>query len=516
MHFPFGQTARVLLFEAFRHRKAIVIGFLAINVVAVGVAILWPASFVSSATIMVEQKNIIQPLMQGAAVTTDARDQARIAKEIVFSRRVMTAALEHTGLIKEKQTEIEQEKAIDTAKGRTRITNVGPNLIRIEYSDSDAERAFKMAKKYAELFMNESFGSQAQESEAAFEFIDKQVKEYHAKLMQAEEQLKEFRSKYIDARPGTEGDVTRRIDALQATIERTALELKEAKIKETSLEKQLSGEAEIAVNVTREGQYLSRIAELQAQLDNLRLTYHETYPDIVRLKHQIEDLKEGVGNLRKEREEARKSVKASNQNVVDEGVRFNPVYQQLKQQLFDARINIETLTTRLNENRSLLRTELDRATRVHGGEATLAELTRDYEVNRDIYQDLLRRRENARVSKSLDRDKQNLTLRMQEPAVLPVRPSGPRFGHIVIAGLLLSITLPVGVLYGAVRVDPRLRSLPDLALKQRFPVLAVVPHAWSPGEAQVLVREVNWALMAFGILVAALAAVGLLRTFQVI
>ena len=38
-------------------------------------------------------------------------------------------------------------------------------------------------------------------------------------------------------------------------------------------------------------------------------------------------------------------------------------------------------------------------------ESALAELTRDYEVNRDIYQDMLRRRENARVSMELDRER---------------------------------------------------------------------------------------------------------------
>ena len=46
--------------------------------------------------------------------------------------------------------------------------------------------------------------------------------------------------------------------------------------------------------------------------------------------------------------------------------------------------------------------ELDRSRRIAASESALAELTRDYEVNRDIYQDLLKRRENARVSMNLD------------------------------------------------------------------------------------------------------------------
>ena len=52
----------------------------------------------------------------------------------------------------------------------------------------------------------------------------------------------------------------------------------------------------------------------------------------------------------------------------------------------------------------MLNSELDRSRRIAASESALAELTRDYEVNRDIYQDLLKRRENARVSMNLDEE----------------------------------------------------------------------------------------------------------------
>ena len=68
--------------------------------------------------------------------------------------------------------------------------------------------------------------------------------------------------------------------------------------------------------------------------------------------------------------------------------------------------------------------ELARSRRIAASESALAELTRDYEVNRDIYQDLLKRRENARVSMNLDRASRGLTFRIQDPATMPLRPTG--------------------------------------------------------------------------------------------
>src|SRR3546814_4245213 len=49
-------------------------------------------------------------------------------------------------------------------------------------------------------------------------------------------------------------------------------------------------------------------------------------------------------------------------------------------------------------------------------EAVTAELTRDYTVNRDVYQDLLKRRESARVSMNLDADQDGPSFAVQNPA----------------------------------------------------------------------------------------------------
>ena len=109
----------------------------------------------------------------------------------------------------------------------------------------------------------------------------------------------------------------------------------------------------------------------------------------------------------------------------------------LRSELSRVRSDMSALRARVSETETLLQGELDRGRRVADSEAKLAELTRDYEVNRDIYQDLLRRRENARVSMSLDSEHRGLTFRIQEPAALPLQPSGLRFLHFSLAGLAL-------------------------------------------------------------------------------
>ena len=96
-------------------------------------------------------------------------------------------------------------------------------------------------------------------------------------------------------------------------------------------------------------------------------------------------------------------------------------------------------------------------------------------MNRDIYQDLLRRRENARVSMELDKERRGLTMRIQDPAELPVRPTGLSLTHIALGGLAAAVAVPLGLLFLLVRFDPRVRSPVQLERNAAFPVLTVVP-----------------------------------------
>ncbi len=505
------QYISLLATQAFDHRKAVVAIFVIVNLFCLALAVLWPKQYTASTTILVEDKKIIQPLMQGAAVATDVEDRARMAREVIFGRKIMDQILRDAGWLKDNPSPEEQEKRIENLIRQTKVTNTGKDLIKIEYKDSDPQRAFNTTKRYADLFIAESLSAKAAESQAAFDFINQQTEEYHEKLTKAEDQLKEFRSANLDARPGSDADIGSRLSALQLRIEQTTQDLQDAETKKKSIEKQLSGEAEVATVLSREGQYRARIGELQSQLDTLRLNYRDTYPDIIRIKHQIEDLNEAIAEDRKQREEA----KAAGHIKIDDSVINNPMYQQLKRELSQVNITIDTLTARLAEARRELQKEIDLGKRVNGGEATLAELTRDYQVNRDIYQDLLRRRENARVSMNLDKERQGLDVKVQEPAVLPLQPTGLRFIHFILSGIVFGIGIPFGLLYAKMEMDYRVHSGGAVTEKCKLPLLAEVPRLWSPTELRVIRRGLAWqylAIVGTMIFVAAVATLHVMKT----
>src|SRR5213594_4183291 len=470
------QIVKALINESFHSRRLVVGMFVIVNVVMLTAGLLWPKSYTGSTSIVVDDKSVMEPLMKGAAVVSETADRNRNVREVILGRRITGQVLERAGWLADHPTELEQEALIEHIKARTTVTPVGRDVIKIEYRDSDQKRTLFVTQTFAELFIQEMIAQKESETRSAFDFIDKQAQEYQQKLAAAEEEIRQLRSSNLDARPGSDIEINARLIALNTRIENTTMELREAEMKHASLERQVNGEAEVTVLATREGQFRARIADLQAKLDTLRLTFLDTHPDIVQLKYQIQDLRAEAGVQRERREKAKPSERLE----PDETVVNNPVYQQLRRELSQNQLTIDALKSRIAEAQRLLREETNRSKDLHGGDARLAELTHDYQINRDIYQDLLRRRERARVSMNLDSDSLGLTLKILEPAAPSPRASGPRFWQFVLGGLALGILGPLGLFYSRVRFDPRVRMASAISQRHSVPVAAIVPHLWSP------------------------------------
>jgi len=474
-----GWLERVSLFinEVFWWRRLMIAVALSVISIALIVGAFWPKTYSSYATLIVDERKIFEPLLEGRAAATGAQSQAKVAREQVYSRQAISEVMFEGGWPVNKMSPIEVERLADMIKKRTEVSLIGDNLIKIEYQDSDPVRAQKIANKFALLLVTESTALKTEESQTAYSFIDKQVQEYHEKLKSSEQKMKEFRAENLEV-GATQTAVSERIGRLQSDLDRSKLELREAQIQEQSIQQQLTGEAAVSGSMSREGQFHERIAELQRQLDTLRLSYQEDYPDIVRLKYQIQDMKQAI------EAEVKRRQSGVPLRPGDESVASNPLYQDLRKQLADARTRVATFQARINQYESSLKSEMERGRRVNSGESVLAELTREYEANRDVYQDLLRRRENARVSRNLDSEGQGAKVRVYEEAFLPIKPTGLRFLHFASAGLALALMLPIALLIAIQELTATLRT--PLAIEETtgFPVLAIVPQAYTPAEAR--------------------------------
>jgi polysaccharide chain length determinant protein (PEP-CTERM system associated) len=462
------QQLRLLLKEAWRLRIRISLVFAVIALSVTGVGSVWPKSYTSSTTVLVESKNIVDGLMAGRAARGDIQNQYENARELIYSRGLLRGVLEDGGWVTPDSPPVEVAEAVESIRQRIVVTNPGDNLVQIDYRDGDPDRAYATVREIAQRFIDEMRGGRSRESVAAYEFIDRQVKQYEAQLERTQQEIRDLREANPLAQPGSDREVTQRMNQLRTEIDDLEQDIREARLKERTLTEQLSGEAEVSMLSTALDARRARIAQLQDELETLRLSYHETYPDIVRIKEKLADLRSDIRQ--------NPDGGSGGGAVLGGNTRDNPVYQKLQEELYTVRGELRLLDSRKGDLESKLAQTVERSSEIQNLQAEYEKLNRDYEVNRDIYQDLQRRRENARVSVNLDSEQQALTLRISEPAYRPHDAAGPRMLHFAVGGLVAGVGVPVGLLFGFLLVDPRVRSAERLTGNSGIQVLETIPH----------------------------------------
>ncbi|MEM9601684.1 MAG: XrtA system polysaccharide chain length determinant [Pseudomonadota bacterium] len=459
--------------EIIARRGALTVAFAVIAILMLVLGWFYKPKFESSVTIFADNQNVIAPILEGATAQTQVADSEAIAREIIFSRDIVDDVIVTNGLAKDVNNPTQMELARIDLYRQTTVSNLGSNLTMVSYKDVDPVRAYRVTKQFGDRYVERSVREQTRESNDAFEFIENQVDIYRRKLAASEARLREFRTRFGEGVAANAVDIDEELIELRRNIDITQLELSEAEARRASLARQLQSESVTAVKDFRESQFQQQIAGMQNEIDRLRLDYTDTYPDIVRLKQQIADLRQLAANERETR---------LSDEQVQEQSSINPVYQRLRQQLSGAETAVSSLRARLQQQRALFVKERERAASSNEFGAKLADLQRDYQVDQEIYQEMLRRRESARVSMNLDEKRQGSAVKIQEPAQLPNLPKGLRFLHFGIVGPILAILLPLGALFGLLYLDPKLRLPSALQNNLGLPVLAVVPHARVKGE----------------------------------
>jgi len=450
----------------------------------------WPYKYRSQVVVFVDDSNIIKPLMEGSAVTTKISDRASAAEQMLMSRDILTKVAEDPTIYGPGAANLAQRKLearMDGIRAGLKVVPLGKSYFGITYTGHNQQKVFLITQRLGQLFISESDSRKKEESRSAYNFINKQVKAYEQQLQQAEENLKNFETRNTD---GTEGQANQKIADLRGKIELAKLDLQQAQAEKASLQQQLKKIGQTVTQGQTEDVYQNRINSLQQKLDTLRLQYKDSYPDIVNLKQQIRELKK--------QHQAALQNKSADQVTQGQQV-INPLYQTLSSQLASTSAKIDSVRTRLRALNAILDKEQQRMKRIQANKAELAQLTRGMQVNKEIYDDLLKRREKARVSMRLDLDGQGLNYRIQESAQYPLVPVGPRFSLFASAGILLGLLAPFGLAAGFVQVDPRVRDRDVIEQELAIPVLTVIPQVRTPFEHRRNRRR-TWVIAVIAIL----------------
>ena len=469
----------VVFRELWQRKFACLIGFALVSYIVLFIGMAWPSKFETTATIFADNQNILKPLLQNQAAQKKVQNATKVVRDTIHSPRILKTVVEKVyGDDFESADELGQR--INSLRNKVKVRGLGSSYIKISYSDSTSEKAYKVINTVVDVFIREAAEEQRSESREAFLFIDNQVKQYKDQLVFAEQKLKDFHSDNFD---GRDGDVDGSIARLRQQIEDLRISIDEDETTKKSIETQLLDENEFASTRYKADVYSLRLEELQSRLSGMLLTYTEDYPDVVSLKYQIDDVKQTIKEAQVKELAGRSSVVAEDDKIL------NPLYQELRSRLAIVTTDQQAKQKRLQAFNGLLSKEYERRKRIAERGAEEAELTRDYNVTKKIYEDMLERKEKARLSMTLNVEGQGISYRVHEPALPPLNPTGLRFLHFVMIGPFLGLFAIIGLAIVYVFLDPRI-TFPDRLNDFGVPVLAVVPHLYTPVTQRVVRTDV--------------------------
>ena len=466
--------------EAVARRGTMLAIFTLITLLFLVAAWFWQKKYTSYVQLHVDTQNAVQ-VVAGVETALET-NQANVARETLFGNDIMEKILDQVGYVTPETSAVEREKIKEEIIKDTEIFNIDNQLLEIVFEHTDPKTAFETASLYADLFLTKSMQTSSKDTSDAFDFIVDQVETYRSKLEDAEGRLESFQRQYPGMSATTEGNVDARIVELRREMEAANLKYAEFNQRRISLEREISAESSTMAVEYAAGQTRARVDELQNQIDILRLSYTDDYPDIIRLRQQMQEL---IASASVRTDRAASNATSSyniNGSVYSGAAGLNPVYQQLRSDLARVTAEAESQRSRGAQLKVMLDQEIKRSAVSGKVERELTELTRDYQINKDLYEDLLRRQESARLSMSLGAEKQGVLFSIQQPANFPVLPTGLRFVHIAAMGLVLGLLLPILYLVVFLKLDPRIRTSSAVTDLLELPLLTTVPHMEQPNE----------------------------------
>lgn len=441
-------------------------------------AVTRPRSFQSWATLFYQER-IQSQLVSPGHEEVAQRNIGDRYREILLARNQLIQIINDPGLDPFPR-EPDPELKIDKLRQAVHFGARGAMAFRIEYIDSDADRAKRVTEKLTKLLQEKDESLRNEQAAETVNFVTEQKEAASAELAKRETALNEFLAKnpafVSDSNAGaSEGASIRAARANKAAAPAPRMSVKERQLQRVVARLEASpNAAPIAVptpptperiaaeNQVREAQ--REVAAAQRELDEALTKFTDAHPTAIKAKERVTAAQQRL-------RQAQAAVPPEVENVV------RPATAEDRAELEKERAQLEK-EIRDEQSRSGRVSEAPDTTtkRVVQLESENSELRRAVSEQRERVQSLADSVFRAQIDANQKLAEQGGRLSIVDPAFKPVRPSGPGKTIFLMAGMVLFVTLGLSLAVSLAVIDDRLYRRVDLE-QLGLAVLAVIPPA---------------------------------------
>jgi polysaccharide chain length determinant protein (PEP-CTERM system associated) len=448
---------------------------------AMAAAFLLPEVYEAESTVFIE-RNVIETLVKDIAITPSMDDRFSVLAYAIKSRNILLKVLDDLDVVvggddSEAEQYVKKFQKWTTVKTDTR-GRTGMSLFVISYRDRDAVFARDYVNALVRRYIEENLSEKREEAYGANRFLSEQIRYFKDRLDSAEEKVVNFRKDrgiYIAV---DEAQVVKEMKDHQERIDELKIQRMELEAKQELIRRQLEREQPYTVTLLgrRTDDPRARVLFLQNRLNELLTQYTENYPEVIRIRAEIESMKYML-----RQEEHDESPSATSPET--EMSMPNPLYEQMKEQLAMTEVELAGLEAREEHLRRRIAEKQEYLQGIPSEKKKLMDMTREMDTYKGIYGELVARLGQSEVSKQMEIQDKAATFRVVDPAILPVQPISPDKVKIILLGLVFSIAGGAGIVIGLDQMDKSVKTVDGLRALG-LPVLGVIPSIKNEDELQ--------------------------------
>jgi len=299
--------------STFRRRKKTVLGAAAsLLAIAVAVAFLWPPSYRSIATILIEEQEIPPDLVR-STISSYADQRIQVISQQVMTRANLMQIIDKYNLYpgyrrthatedtlermrKDIKLNIVKADVIDQRSGSKTMATIAFTLA---YDGETPANAQKVANELVSLYLDENIKNREQKTAETFSFLAEESDRLAKHIDEVEKKLADFKSRNLGRLPELTQlnmQLRDRAESELKDVERQMLVLQDRKF---YLDSELAQTKPNTPIISASGERIldpgERLKALQAQYASLSGVYSPSHPDIVKMRHEIDALQKETG-----------------------------------------------------------------------------------------------------------------------------------------------------------------------------------------------------------------------------
>jgi len=460
--------------------------------IAVGTAVVWPPTYVSTARILIESQQIPEDFVRPLG-KSQASERIQVVQQLVMTRANLLTLARKYKLMDTVLRGWSSTQVVEYLRKRTIVEQVVlPNRRRsgrqtiaftVSFENRSSVLAVRIANDLMTLILDEDINSRAGRAKDTTSFLDRESKRLEKELLGIEKNIANYKNKHRESLPERLAFLLNEISNLRELLNKHEQAQQNAfeKISLTQLQLKSPSGAR-----GEENPLLSQLEKLKMELVETSTTYSKSHPRHRSLERRIEALERRISedSGQQAQDTSKTGGKAGSMSRLSSEI---VILKRRQNNLAAAKKRVGKKIKEINKL----------VAQIPQVELGLKILSRHYETTQVKLAEILRKLSDANLGKRLEEDRKGERFRVIEQPTKATEPTKPNRWRILALGLVLAFGVGGASMTLSEMMDKSIRSASEMAAKLNIVPFVILPLFVTPEEVRARRLRAWWITLAW-------------------